>query len=277
MTFLNKKPIFALITALFATVLLVSGCIKEETPADEGGTGSMTVEFDHVVNGSTSLELNKDYTNAAGETMRFTTFKYYLSNFAFIKTDGSVYTVPKDKSYFLITEAANGDNRTLTFKDIPVGNYKSIRFMIGVDSAKSVAPITERTGVLDPAGDGADMYWSWNSGYIFMKAEGTSPQIVADTTNPNRQFYYHIGFFGGKTSPTLNNLRTLTLSEASGEVAKVTKTITPEAHVLVDVMEMFKTPTNISVAADPVIMVTPNSQTVANNYMDMFKIEHFHN
>jgi hypothetical protein len=42
-------------------------------------------------------------------------------------------------------------------------------------------------------------------------------------------------------------------------------------------MEMFKTPNAISVATKPVIMVDPASKNIADNYVDMFKIDHIHN
>jgi hypothetical protein len=57
----------------------------------------------------------------------------------------------------------------------------------------------------------------------------------------------------------------------------VRKDKTPEAHVEVEIMEMFKTPTAVSVATNPVVMASPYSANVANNYTDMFKLEHIHN
>jgi hypothetical protein len=45
----------------------------------------------------------------------------------------------------------------------------------------------------------------------------------------------------------------------------------------VDVLEMFTNPTNISVAANPTSHAGPYSKTVADNYADMFILDHVHN
>lgn len=243
------------------------------------GFGSLSIELDHVANGET-LQLGKDYTNGAGETMNFSMFNYYVSNFKLTKSDGSVYTVPKDSCYFLVKEAANGTNTVLTLKNIPAGNYTRLQYTIGVDSLKSAAPLSQRTGVLDPAAGAAGMYWSWNSGYIFVKVEGTSPQAPLVVASNTRPFRFHIGLFGGKYgdnqgTATLNNLKTVALS--SSTAMKVRSDATPAVHVLVDIMEMFKNPTNVSVATNSVVMVTPYAATIADNYKDMFKLDHVHN
>ena len=275
MKIFNKKNLIQLsIIAVASFVTLLSSCKKEE--AAPTGTGTISVEFDNVANGNT-LKLNTDYTNANGDVMNFAMFNYYVSNFSLVKSDGTIYTVPKDSCYFLIKEDGGTGNPEIELNNIPAGDYKEIRFMIGVDSAKSVSPAAERTGVLDPAGDGAGMYWAWNSGYIFVKAEGTSPQAPLDPASNTNKFRYHIGLFGGLTSKTVNNLKSVELHDHDGEVATVRTNISPNFHVKVDIMEMFKTPNTISVAANPTVMVTPFSENVANNYKDMFSLDHIHN
>lgn len=269
MKFLNIKFNSLLAIAVFS--ILISSCKKEETIT---GTGTVTVEFDNVANGNT-LVLGDKYINEKGETMSFSMFNYYVSNFSLVKSDGTIYTVPKDSCYFLIKEAG-GNNQEIELKNIPAGDYKEIRFVIGVDSLKSVAPASERTGVLDPAGEGAEMYWAWNSGYIFVKAEGTSPQAPLDNATNSNRFRYHIGLFGGYSSPTLNNIKSIKLSDAD-EVATVRSNISPNFHLKVDVMQMFKSPTTMSVAENPTVMVSPLSANVSANYADMFTLEHIHN
>lgn len=259
----------------FVSLLTFSACDNGE-PA---GFGSVSIEFDNLANGET-LVLGKDYTNGAGETMNFSMFNYFVSNFKLTKADGTVYTMPKDSSYFLVKEAADGKNQVITLKNIPAGDYTSIQYIVGVDSLKSAAPLSQRTGVLDPASGAAGMYWAWNSGYIFVKVEGTSPQAPLNTATNTRPFRFHIGLFGGKYgdnqgSATLNNIKTVNLS--SSTALKVRTDSTPDAHVEVELMEMFKSPTNVSVATNSIVMVTPYSATVADNYKDMFKLDHVHN
>lgn len=264
------KKIFFLVS-IFSALYTFQSCTKNST--NSGTTGSIKIELDHLVNGS-AMQYNKDYVNAAGETMQFTLFKYYLSNFSLVNTDGTIYTLPKDECYFLIEEPASGANPIITLTNIPQGEYKEVRFIIGVDSLKNCAPSSERTGALDPATSG--MYWAWNSGYIFMKVEGKSPVVAGHPDATGDNFIYHIGLFGGYSSPTVNNIKSFSLSK-SGETAKVSNSISPQIHIVVDVMEIFKNPTNFSLATKPTIHVDPASKTLADNYVDMFSIDHIHN
>lgn len=256
---------------ILSVLVFIISCKKDDVIS---GSGSLTVEFDNVANGS-SLVLGDNYINDQGETMKFSAFNYYVSNFSLVKTDGTVYTIPKDECYFLIKEDG-GENSEIELKNIPAGDYKEVRFMIGVDSLKSISPTSERIGVLDPAGEGAGMYWAWNSGYIFVKAEGTSPQAPFDNTTNSNRFRYHIGLFGGYSSPTLNNIKTVAMNGGS-EYATVRTNVSPNFHIKVDIMEMFKTPNKMSIATNPTVMVSPLSALVSANYTDMFKLDHIHN
>ncbi len=264
-----KKTI--ILFSIIATIIIAHSCKKDSAP--DSGKGSLKIEFDHQVNGA-AMQFNKDYVNAAGETMSFTLFKYFVSNFSLVRTDGTIYTLPKDESYFLIEEPTTGANPVITLTNIPSGDYKEIRFIIGVDSLKTTAPLSERTGVLDPATSG--MYWAWNSGYIFLKVEGKSPSVAGNPGATGDNFIYHIGLFGGYSSPTVNNIKSFALSKA-GELAKISSSITPQVHLVADIMEIFKNPTTFSLATKPTIHVDPASKTLADNYADMFSIDHIHN
>jgi hypothetical protein len=121
------------------------------------------------------------------------------------------------------------------------------------------------------------MYWAWNSGYIFMKVEGTSPQAPLDAMTGEKTLQYHTGLFGGMTSPTLNNLKTVEI-HSHDVAAKVRRDKEgPQFHVYADILEMFTSPTNISVAVNPTSHAGAFSKVVANNYADMFSLDHVHN
>lgn len=268
---MNKNILGLLALLTFATVF--TNCSKDEE--DLSGVGSIAFEFDNRA-GDASLVFGNDYKNAAGETLKFSTFNYFVSNFVLVKADGSEYVVPKDSCYFLCKHD-DPDSREVVINNIPAGDYEEIRFTIGVDSAKSVSDISQRTGVLDPASGASGMYWAWNSGYIFVKVEGTSPQAPLDPMLGENIFQYHTGLYGGLTSPTLNNIKTVTL-HSHDEPAKVRRDHeAPTVHTYVDVLEMFTSPTNISVAVNPTSHAGPYSKTVADNYADMFKLAHIHN
>ncbi|MDE3126315.1 MAG: hypothetical protein KGK14_12420 [Bacteroidota bacterium] len=258
--------------SLIVLVIFFTSCKKDITPEyNSSATGQLSVEFDNVV-GNQDLQLNTGvYTNASGETFKLTLLKYFVSNFILTKTDGTTYIVPQDSCYFLIDESS--PNTTIPKLRVPEGEYSKLSFVLGVDSLRNTVDISKRTGVLDPAGTAAGMYWSWNSGYIFFKMEGTSP---VSTQNGNI-FQYHIGLFGGYTAPTINNLKTITLDLTARGTAKIKATKSANIHLLVDIMKVFNGTTNISIAKNSVVMVSPFSATIANNYVNMFSHNHTEN
>ncbi|MBN8682895.1 MAG: hypothetical protein J0L99_09580 [Chitinophagales bacterium] len=268
-----KNFIFKTLFAFSAFALTLTACKKE----DEGlsGTQSVIIEMDNRA-GDDELVFGKNYKTANGDTVNFSLFNYYVSNFVLVKSDGSEYTVPKDECYFLVKHE-DAASREIELKGIPAGDYKAVRFIIGVDSLKSIAPAGERTGVLDPTGAGAGMYWSWNAGYIFVKVEGTSPQAPINAGAGERIFQYHTGLFGGKDSPTLNNLKTVNLSTGSELIEVRSNHEASTVHTYVNILEMFTSPTNINVATNPLSHAGAFSKTVANNYADMFTLDHVHN
>ena len=234
-------------------------------------TGSMRLVFDNVV-GSQDLQLDTGtYQNASGESFTPTTFNYFVSNIKLTRTDGSQYVVPADSSYFLVKEEMP-TSQTITLTNVPNGDYKAVSFMIGVDSLRSTMDIGKRTGVLDPAGGPASangMYWSWNSGYIFLKLEGTSPSAPKDATGLNI-FRYHIGFFGGRDTRTINNLKTVPIT-FNGDVASVLPKQRPTVTIQADILKLFDGPATVSIAKNPDVMVSDYSVTVANNYARMMR------
>lgn len=267
-----KKMFFGLF-ALVSIAVIFTNCKKDEPAVT--GFGSLSFEFDNRA-GAAGLVLGNDYKNANGDSMRFSQFDYFISNFVLVKSDGTEYIVPKNDSYFLCKHS-DAATREITINNVPAGDYEEVRFIIGVDSLKSVSDISERTGVLDPAAGAAGMYWAWNSGYIFVKVEGTSPQAPLDAGSGEHIFQYHTGLFGGKDSPTLNNIKSVEI-HSHDELAKVREgKDAPQFHIYVDLLEMFTSPENISVAANPFSHAGAFSKIVANNYADMFKLDHVHN
>jgi hypothetical protein len=109
------------------------------------------------------------------------------------------------------------------------------------------------------------MYWTWNSGYIFFFFEGESDQVVDDDT-----FRYHIGFFGGYSSPTLNNLRTTTLSFKEDK-AVVRKDKTPEIHITLDLLRVFNGKNfQLKISESSEVMFSALSAKVAENIKEAF-------
>ena len=182
-----QKSIFikALLTLLLGVFL---SCKKEKpTPIVDSPvaqqTGKVTIEMNHKW-GSSDFQLNTSYVHSqTNDTLSFALFKYYISNFKLKKSDGTWWTHPE--SYFLVN-LANPSSTNFDLTGIPAGTYTEMSFVMGVDSLRNVSGA--QTGALSTTNA---MFWSWNSGYIMLKAEGQSPQSAGGS------FAYHLGGFTG--------------------------------------------------------------------------------
>lgn len=261
-TFIDMKKL-----AVFATALIVltfiSSCKKEDNknnnPAPTEQKGAVTVEFDHKF-GTADFALNSAFTTKESEQLTFTNVRYYITNFKLQKTDGTYWVAPE--SYYLV-DVAKTNGTLLTIADVPAAEYKGVSYMIGVDSTRNVSGA--QTGALDPANG---MFWSWNSGYIFMKFEGTSPQ------SSNGNFSYHVGGFSGTNNAIQEN------SHAFGATnLQVKGSATSKIHMLVDMQKLFDGEhETIKVATFNMIhMPGANALKVAENFHHAIEFGHVHN
>lgn len=256
----------------FALIILFASCKKEETPEyNTAAKGDLSIEFDNIVGGSNLLLGTGTYTNAVGQSFKVTKLKYYVSNFKLTAADGSVYTVPQTESYFLIDESVPASHKPVL--QVPEGEYRSVSFVLGVDSLRNTTDVSQRTGVLDVSAAAADMYWTWNSGYIFFKMDGTSPAI----TTMGGVFQLHVGGFGGYSTPTPNNLRTITVDLTGRGTPKVKATKVSNVHLLVDVAKALTGTTTVDFATTFMVHSAGAGTAIANNYTAMFTHDHTEN
>jgi hypothetical protein len=258
-----KKNIFLVTMVSLIAASFLSSCKKDEPENPENPapqTGSMQLKYTPMF-GDSILELNSDeYVTANGDTLVVSAFKFYVSNVVLTNEAGGQITVPE--SYFLIN-TSNTASQTITLNDIPVGNYTQVSFLIGIDSTRNVSGT--QTGALDPS---HGMFWTWNSGYIMAKLEGTSPQSNASMN----MVMLHIGGFSGANSA----LRTVTLPLSTH--AAVLATRTPLITVSADAAEWLGAPNVIDLSVTSTIMMpSATSASIADNYTDMFAVESVQN
>ncbi len=197
------------------------------------------------------------YTNPFDETYTITKLRYYITNFSVVKSD--LKTFEEKKSYHLIDESIEA-SQSFSF-DIPAGSYKSVQFLLGVDSLHNVSGA--QTGDLDPT---KDMFWTWNSGYVMAKMEGNSPssQVV------NNKFEYHIGGYSGP----LHVIKSIQLDFGGGNDLKVEAGRTIEIIIDANISSWWKGTSDVKIAEHPVI-TTPGkmARAISDNYEKMFSIE----
>lgn len=272
---------------IIITISIYTSCSKKSDPTpafEEKNLAPFSIEFDNIV-GDRTFSINNTgslYTNAAGEKFSISMLQYFISNIKVVTVEGKTYTVPQDKSYFLI----NGADKATRFTkvEVPEGDYSKVTFTLGVDSLRSTMDLSKRTGVLDPAAggghDGGGMYWGWNSGYIFFKFEGNA-NVISDDVNGDptgkKQFKYHIGGFGGYSAPTINNIKTITVDLINAGIAKVRKDRQSNVHLFVDIMKVFNGKNSFSIVAHPNVMFSNYSVNIASNLTELFTHDHTEN
>jgi hypothetical protein len=178
----NQKYLLAALILL--TGLFLTSCKKHQHVED----GKVSIKLNHHWGMSMDpFQMNTEYIHPMnGDTMTFTKYKYYISNFKLKKSDGTWWIHPE--SYFLV-DLSNDLSTTLDLGSVPSGEYTELSYTIGVDSLRNVSGA--QSGALSTTNN---MFWSWNTGYIMIKAEGLSPQ----STTGN--FSFHLGGFSGQYS-----------------------------------------------------------------------------
>jgi hypothetical protein len=169
-----------MIKLLLLPVLLATACFNSYFIKAQG-TAILSIRFQHTANGKPLVLRDSSYTNAYAEKYQISRLKYYLGR---LSLNDSI--IPQfDDRYFLV-DAANITQVLQTV--IPPGNFRTLSFFLGVDSIDNCSGA--QSGALDPMNG---MFWTWNSGYIFFKLEGYSPQSKADIN----RIEHHIGGYSG--------------------------------------------------------------------------------
>jgi len=258
-----KFPLSTFWVAAVATALFLSGCDTSKDEDAQPTVGTLDIEMEHVV-GSKMLTLNATtYTNpASNEQFTISKFNYYVSNVKLQKADGTEYVQPE--SYYLV-QASDAESQHLHLKDIAVGDYTGISFVVGVDSTRNVSGA--QTGALDANNN---MFWTWNTGYIFFKMEGN---LLASSDYPAKPFLMHVGGF----AKPYNAIRTVKLTFPSSNLL-VRDDHAPELHLKVDALQVLNGPQPIQLNTFMGVHgPSANAIQVAGNYaVGMFSVEHIH-
>lgn len=167
---------------------IFSACSGEDSKllVTPGASGELNITFDAKL-GNVDFALNKDFT-VGKQTLRFTKFRYWVTNVVLVNAQGAELVVPD--SYFLMEEVGELDlsgtinekliypankRETITLKGIPAGEYKAVKFAIGVD-AKHNDNLSLRAGELSIANGMSSIVWMWHSSYIFSSLAGSVSQ-----------------------------------------------------------------------------------------------------
>lgn len=158
-------------------LLALISCSKSDVPV----ANSLTLHFNNtfkdeaiVLGGATSTEATVN-TSAKGQQHHFSELRYVISNVRLVKADGAEFpyhVADLDRGAAVIDQSKP---TTLDFvlRDIPSGEYKQIKFGLGVTQALNTLDQVRFPTFYGIAGaNDTKMMWEWGTGYRFTKIEG---------------------------------------------------------------------------------------------------------
>lgn len=184
-------------TLLFALTLLTTIGLHAQ------GNRELILSFDYRFTSNDSVVFGtSEHLNVDGATVQFDRANFYVSKIQ-LHTATTTFNID---TVLLIT--ANTPN--ISLGQIPVGDYQFMTYNIGLDSTTNHAdPSTYPTG--HPLGlQVPSMHWSWNSGYIFARIEGSIDTSADQSAGFTVPFEYHLGGDNFKASAVANVIHEVT-------------------------------------------------------------------
>lgn len=235
----------------FAAIVAIPGRLSAQN-------GSLKITFVNTVNGKPVVLRDSIYSNYFGEQYSISKLKYYISNIIV-----SHNTENKNLGGYYLVNAAS-DNNSFDIQLKP-GKYSSLGFLLGVDSIRNCSGA--QTDALDPMND---MFWTWNTGYVMFKLEGTSASSTADLN----RIEHHIGGYKGS-----NNVATkINFSFGNDRLLEVKANSSTEIVIEMNMDNYWYSTNDIKIAETPVCMVTGElAKKIAANFLNLFSIKSIRN
>lgn len=229
-----KKTVFFLIG-----MLIMFSCKKENTNTNNVDNsiseGTFVLHLHTNIDTSEVAAYDTIYPMLGGRRMSLHLAQMYFSEVQLVKLDGSIIDVSANS--FLKTL----DNEQYIIGNVPVGNYKGVRFKVGLNATKNAldALTSSESAILNNSG----MWFGSNSqpdGYVFLNLQGTIDTSTTMNGTPVN-FEYRIG--------TNANYIPVVLPEQNFTVVKDMNSF---AHVIIDYSKIFdgitlNNPTNLSI------------------------------
>ncbi len=251
---------FCFITGL---IMLLS-CQKTDTTTPVATpTGIFMFHLHTYIDFSEVDAYNITYTTLAGRKMSLSLAQMYISDVQLVKLDGSTVSISGKKILKTF------EQETVIVGEVPVGNYKSFKFKVGLDATTNASSPSSSadTSILNRT----DMWFSSTaqpSGYVFMNVQGKIDTTTAGngTAAQMQPFVYKIG--------TNANYTQITMSDKNFTVVEGQPIF---GHLIIDYSKLFSgialnQSANLSVAT-----VGANTSAVAtkivNNIPSMFSYE----
>lgn len=221
------------IMALAGCALLLAGCSGKSTTGPTGNdTASVALTFKlQTLMGTKGFAIDTAGLTDNNIPYKVSKFRFYMSELRLVTETGDTVACQPVASDTASTPLAYG--LTLVDYTIPAsqtlrvltkrGAYKQLLFTIGVPKAWNHV---DASAMNYPLNVDADMYWSWNPGYIFLKIEGSS-----QTATGWESYLFHIGGDALAMPVVLKNKTITVASDGKSQV-----------NLVVNVNKLFVTP-----------------------------------
>lgn len=127
-------------------------------------------------NKANSMSFSFSSQTEKGDSIQLDVLRFYVSSVQ-LYSHGKM--VASDSSGFYLVDIKDSLKSSFTLRSKMSESFDELRFCVGIDSVTSTSGAME--GDLNPS---HQMYWTWQSGYIFVKLEGYVKK---------KQFEYHLG------------------------------------------------------------------------------------
>lgn len=153
-----KTTLKKIILPLCFLAALLTSCIKPE------GHGDLSINIGYVINGKPLITDTLCYVNEAGNEFMITEIQWFLSQIE-LQDDQGAWIPLEPRIFYIDTNIP--ESHTLRIASIPVGKYKTLRFVFGLDEEDN------RTGLFSDPPE-ANMFWPepLGGGYHYMKLNG---------------------------------------------------------------------------------------------------------
>ncbi len=168
----NLKKIIVLSVLSLATL----SCSKSDNVAND-----VVLEFNNTFKETTivlgdahSINATKN-TSAEGQVHHFSELKYVVSNIRLVKTDGQEvpYNINNLDDGAVVVNQSKPETLKYVLQNIPAGDYKQIKFGLGVKPELNTLDQERFPKFYALAGaNDTSMMWEWGTGYRFTKIEG---------------------------------------------------------------------------------------------------------
>jgi hypothetical protein len=239
----------------FAGWVMLAACSKDTSLEDPGYR--LRIRVLPIINGI-PLQQGMEQFNSWGEDFKVDVFRIYLGDFALL--DEGIDPVSNRTDSYHLLDAFDSASLSIHVNGNGIP-FRRLRFQIGIDSIRNVSGA--QTDALDPL---LGMFWTWQTGYIHAKLEGSS------TASPraDKRFTYHIGGFriGQDTK------RVVTLDLPVQQAWALERNGTTEITLHMDLDAWFRSVHDLPIAAQAQVM-QPGALAVkyADNYARMFSME----